>query len=75
MKILITLFFRLRKLELEDAKYPLVEEQCRLDIRKYSFSERKINEWNTLSTDHVKANSMNIKPNCQIYRKDGRKSG
>ena len=27
------------------------KDQCRLDIRKYSVSQRKINEWNTLSTD------------------------
>ena len=28
----------------------LEKDQCRLDIRKYSFSQRTINEWNTLST-------------------------
>ena len=27
----------------------LVKDQCRLDIRKYSFSQRTINEWNKLS--------------------------
>ena len=32
-----------------------MKDQCRLDIRKYSFSQRKINEWNTLSTDCVTA--------------------
>ena len=29
----------------------LVKDQCRLDIRKYSFSQRTINERNKLSTD------------------------
>ena len=29
----------------------LVKDQCRLDIRKYSFSQRTINEWNKLPTD------------------------
>ena len=29
-------------------------EQCRFDIRKYSFSQRVINEWNKLSNDYVK---------------------
>ena len=28
----------------------LVKGLCRLDIRKYSFSQRTINEWNKLST-------------------------
>ena len=38
----------------------LVKDQCRLDIRKHSFSQRTINEWNKLSTDCVTASSMNI---------------
>ena len=29
-------------------KAALVKEQCRLDMRKYSFSQRVINEWNKL---------------------------
>ena len=32
-------------------KPALVKEQCRLDMRKYSFSQRVINEWNTLPND------------------------
>ena len=31
----------------------LLKDQCRLDIRTYSFSQRTINEWNKLSTDCV----------------------
>ena len=31
-----------------------------LDIRKYSFSQRTIIEWNRLSTDYVNATSVNI---------------
>ena len=34
--------------------------QCRLDIRKHSFSQRTINEWNKLSTDCVTASSVNM---------------
>ena len=37
----------------------LVKDHCRLDIRKYSFSQRTINEWNKLSTDYVTASSVN----------------
>ena len=29
-------------------KTALVKEQCRLDMRKYSLSQRVINEWNNL---------------------------
>ena len=38
----------------------LVKDQCRLDIRKHSFSQRTINEWNTLSTNCVTASSVNM---------------
>ena len=38
----------------------LVKDQCRLDIRKYSFSQRTVNEWNKLSTDCVTASSVNM---------------
>ena len=35
--------------------YTLVKKQSRLDVRKYSFSQRTINVWNNLSTDCVHA--------------------
>ena len=38
----------------------LVKDQCRLEIRKYSFSQGTINEWNKLSTDCVTASSVNM---------------
>ena len=38
----------------------LVKDQCRLDIRKYSFSQRTINEWNNLYTDCVTASSVDM---------------
>ena len=38
----------------------LVKNQCRLDIRKYSFSQRTINEWNKLSTDCITASSVTM---------------
>ena len=37
-----------------------MKEQCRLDIRKYSFSQRTINEWNKLFTDCINASSVNM---------------
>ena len=41
-------------------KGALVTEQCTLDMRKYSFSQRVINEWNKLSNDCVNASSTNM---------------
>ena len=38
----------------------LVKDQCKLDIGKYSFSQRTINEWNKLSTDCVNVSSVNM---------------
>ena len=40
--------------------YTLVKKQSRLDVRKYSFSQRTINVWNKLSTDCVQASSVNM---------------
>ena len=41
-------------------KAALVKEHCRLDMRKYSFSQRVIIEWNKLSNDCVNASSVNM---------------
>ena len=54
------IFSHSRKIiKLED-EITLVNYQCRLDIRKYSFSQRTIDEWNKLSTDCVTASSVNM---------------
>ena len=37
-----------------------MKKQSRLDVRKFSFSQRTINVWNDLSTDCVHASSVNI---------------
>ena len=43
---------------------------CRLDIRKFSFSQRIVNEWNRLSADCVGASSVNIfKNKIDVYLK------
>ena len=38
----------------------LAKHQCRLDIRKYSFSQRTIHAWNKLSTYCVTVSSVNM---------------
>ena len=40
--------------------YTLVKKQSRLDVRKFSFSQRTINVCNKLSTDCVHASSVNM---------------
>ena len=56
-----TMFFSLKKdSRTRGHEVKLVEDLCRLDIRKYSFSQRTINEWNTFSTDCVTASSVNM---------------
>ena len=43
----INIFFSLKKdCRAREYEVTLVKHQCRLNIRKYSFSQRKINEWN-----------------------------
>ena len=40
--------------------FTLVKKQSRLDVRKFSFSQRTINAWNKLSTECVHASSVNM---------------
>ena len=55
------MFFSLKKdSRTRGHQVKLVKDQCRLDIRKHSFSQRTINEWNKLSTDCVTASSVNM---------------
>ena len=54
-KFIAICFSNLKKaVEPEDTKAALVKEQCRLDMGKYLFSQRVINESNKLSNDCVK---------------------
>ena len=55
------MFFSLKKnSRTRGHEVKLVKDQCRLDIRKHSFSQRTINEWNKLSIDCVTASSVNM---------------
>ena len=55
------MFFSLKKdSRTRGHEVKLVKDQCRLDMRKHSFSQKTINEWNKLSTDCVTASSMNM---------------
>ena len=48
------MFFKLKESSrTREHKAVLVKEQCRLDRRKYSFSQRVTNEWSKLSNDCI----------------------
>ena len=58
------MFFSLKKdSRTRGHEVKLVKDHCRMDIRKYSFSQRTINEWNKLFTDCVTASSVNMLKN------------
>ena len=54
------MFFKLKGSRTRGHKAALVKEQCRLDMRKYCFSQRVINEWNKLLNDCVNASNVNM---------------
>ena len=54
------IFFEIKESKITRGhNFKLVKKQSRLDVRKYSFSQRTINVWNNLSTDCVHASSDN----------------
>ena len=63
MKILILIgfFFEIKESKITRGhNFTLVKKQSRLDVRKFSFSQRTINVWNKLSEECVHATSVNM---------------
>ena len=55
------IFFEIKESKITRGhNYTLVKKQSRLDVRKFSFSQRTINVWNKVSTDCVHASSFNM---------------
>ena len=55
------IFFKLKEDNMTRGhKAALVKPYCRLDKRKFSFSQRTINDWNQLSHDCVNTSSVNV---------------
>ena len=69
MEILILIFFFLIKVSKLTTRhnFTLVKKHSRLDVRKFSFSQRAINVWNKLSEEFVHASSVNMFKN-RIYK-------
>ena len=70
------MFFKLKEgSRTRGHKAALVKEHCILDMRKYSFTQRMINEWNKLPNYCVSASSVNMfknridKGGLHIYEK------
>ena len=54
------LFFEIKESKITRGhNFTLVKKQSRLDVRKFSFSQRTINVWNKLSEECVHASSVN----------------
>ena len=63
------MFFKLKEgSRTRGHKAALVKEQCRLDTRKYSFSQRVINEWNKLPNDASSVNMFKNRINRYLKR-------
>ena len=59
--VILIFFFEIKESKITRGhNYTLVKKQSRLDVRKYSLSQRTINVWNNLSTDYVHASSVNM---------------
>ena len=55
------LFFQIKEsIITRGHNFTRVKKQSRLDVRKFSFSQRTINVWNTLSEECVHASSVNM---------------
>ena len=58
------IFFEIKESKITRGhNFTLVKKQSRLVDRKFSFSQRTINVWNTLSTECVHASSVNMLKN------------
>ena len=62
MKILIVMFcFEIKESKITRGhNFTLVKKQSRLDVRKFSFSQRTITVWNKLPAECVQASSVNM---------------
>ena len=63
-----SLFFEIKESKITRGhNFTLVKKQSRLDVRKFSFSQRTINVWNKLPAECVQASSVNMFKN-RIYK-------
>ena len=71
MKILIlTFFFEIKESKITRGhNFTLVRKQSRLDVRKFSFSQRTINVWNmggTILSKTVQENDLGVSMNANM---------
>ena len=59
--MILIFFFEIKESKITGGhNFTLVKKQSRLDVIKFSFSQRTINVWNKLSTECVHASSVNV---------------
>ena len=59
--LILTFFFEIKESKITRGhNFTLVKKQSRLDVRKFTFSQRTINAWYTLSEECVHASSDNM---------------
>ena len=59
--LILTFFFDIKESKITRGhNFTLVKKQSRLDVRKFSFSQRTINVLNNLSEECVHASSVNM---------------
>ena len=65
--IYYNMFFKIKEMKITRGhNYMLVKKQSKLDVRKYSFSQRTIIVRNTLSTDCAQARCVNVFKNIIV---------
>ena len=70
------IFFKIKEMKITRGhNFTLVKKHIRLDVRKYSFSQRTIDVWDKLSTDCIHASSVNVFKNKNIIDKYLLKAG
>ena len=66
--LILTFFFEIKESKITRGhNFTMVKKQSRLDVRKFSFSQRTINVWNKLSDECARASSVNMFNN-RIYK-------
>ena len=68
--LIIIFFFKIKEGKITRGhNFTLVKKQNRLDVRKFSFSQRTINVWNTLATECVHASKTIGDGDCSLVRR------
>ena len=54
----VRIYFRSIKIQFKRSSIKVTKKSVRLDVAKYSFSNRVVNEWNNLSKEVIASKSL-----------------